>query len=909
MPKEPSQKPKQTRKRIPRTCAQCRKRKQKCDSLKPCAVCKLRGEADLCDYEGAQPTRVLDENDVINTPISPAELSRLRQQLDGLEALVSSVVHKRPLVTSSGPEADSPTVDLEEYNVAATLSSIMLSRTVLPVIGQDPPIVEKVRRQCRLSNGSSPNWTKGSNHPGLLSSYFPSPVSADQIADLHRKLPTYEQAQQFLKIYVSEFAWYHACFNQSAYEADAQKLYHCRELGPHQTGEDATAHRLITMATTYAIARMAIMKLSFQQATQLELPVGVDERTNLSKQWLDASVTCLKCADFEGDPRLESIICLIILLEALWFDERFGGLEDLAELFELKCKAMNLAFDLALHRDPSQRDPSRMNEMGSDKAHERRVLWWALMSIDGLYSGPAGRMSSINGLEAVDVFLPALSGLATPNDAHEGCESGCTASTPVMGVKPRLLMGYVAYEIARLPLRRNPMPTINDVLQAHRDLTSLEAHLPETHKLFVTGHITDRSRLPVCSRARRDAMYFYTRYHFLVVKLHRPMHTVKRDESQPSSPPFDIAYHRKFVVDHALLLLDLRRIRNPSPDYLDANMMALSASFSLALDYLFDPQTEEAPYIKDELEQFVAFLKLSKSPLIHRGLQILQCVMSTWGTPPPPGTTWFAAFEGPVSPTSWAQGPFHQPLDLSFAGPATTNNLEGFGAGPNQAFSSLKVFQTIDLPESPLLAPHSTQLPTQPWMPQQTQDAVTQSISMPRRQVPSMAEQPPHSASTSSVINSHRNLPPSLSQYHPESVDPFSPSGSTASLPQHPHNPNRYSISGHSVHEPDSPHGRFFPGSAGNHAQATYHPTLALPHQGYNPHLPRTDSRGHAHKHPNQNQHQQQHHRQQHQHQHQTSPQHFQSDHSFAGHPGDTTYPLATWPGTHDIDGWRVELE
>lgn len=85
-----------------------------------------------------------------------------------------------------------------------------------------------------------------------------------------------------------------------------------------------------------------------------------------------------------------------------------------------------------------------------------------------------------------------------------------------------------------------------------------------------------------------------------------------------------------------------------------------SASFSLALDYLFDPQTREAPYIKDELEQFVAFLKPSKSALINRGLNILECVMSAWGTPPPPGTTWFAAREGPVSPTSWAQGPFHQ---------------------------------------------------------------------------------------------------------------------------------------------------------------------------------------------------------------------------------------------------------
>ncbi|EGG02435.1 uncharacterized protein MELLADRAFT_91388 [Melampsora larici-populina 98AG31] len=550
MPKEPSQKPKQTRKRIPRTCAQCRKRKQKCDSLKPCAVCKLRGEADLCDYEGAQPTRVLDDDDVTSMPISPAEIKRLREQLDGLEALVSSVVQKRPGLDPLGPEADSPRVDLEEYNVAATLTSIMVSRTVPSEIGQDPPIVEKVRRHCRTSTSSPSTWAQISYNPGTLLSYFTSPASSEQIADLQRQLPTYEQAQHFLKIYVHEFAWYHSCFNHRAYEAEAHKLYHHRDPEGHDIDDGQTAYRLITMATTYAIARMSIMKLPFENSTQLQLPISLVDRTNLSKRWLDASVACLKCADFESNPKIEAVVCLIIILEALWFDERFGGLEDLGALFELKCKAMTLAFDLALHRDPAHRDPGRGSQLESDKAHERRVLWWALMSIDGLYSGP-GRMSSINGLEAVDVFLPALSSNSSTEDNHEGCPSGCTASNPLTGVKPRLLMGYVGHEIDRLPLRRNPMPTINDVLQAHRDLTSLEAHLHESHKIFFNGHTADRSRLPRCSRARRDAIYFYARYHFLVVKLHRPMHTVKRDETQPSSPPFDIAYHRKFVVDHA----------------------------------------------------------------------------------------------------------------------------------------------------------------------------------------------------------------------------------------------------------------------------------------------------------------------------------------------------------------------
>ncbi|PLW18674.1 hypothetical protein PCASD_18598 [Puccinia coronata f. sp. avenae] len=100
MPKELA-KPKQTRKRIPRTCAQAgQKRKQKCDSLKPCAVCKLRGEADLCDYSGAQPTRVLDEEDEATNQVSAEELKILRQQVDDLEHAVTLVVNRSPSGTS-----------------------------------------------------------------------------------------------------------------------------------------------------------------------------------------------------------------------------------------------------------------------------------------------------------------------------------------------------------------------------------------------------------------------------------------------------------------------------------------------------------------------------------------------------------------------------------------------------------------------------------------------------------------------------------------------------------------------------------------------------------------------------------------------------------------------------------------
>lgn len=407
--------------------------------------------------------------------------------------------------------------------------------------------------------------------------------------------------------------------------------------------------------------------------------------------------------EFEVNPQLESVSCLIVLLEAAWFDVPVGGMEELSTLFDLKCKAMHLAFDLSLHRDPSHRDPSGTVHVNPVVARERRMIWWALLSIDGLYSGLNGRLSSIVGLEAVDVFLPALSTTAHPEDVHEGCEKGCTTSAPATGIKPRLLIGYVGHEISRLPLQRTPLPTINDIHQAHRDLVSLEVHLPDTYKLrTINNHFVDKSHLPQCSKARRDAFFFYLRYHYLFVKLHAPLQFVKKIEfEQTLGSETKHPYHRAAVVDHALLLLDLRNIGEFSPDYIYGNSMALEASFSLALDYLYEPKGEVSHRIKEALQNYCEFLKSSKIWFIKRGLSILECLMSTWGTPPPAGAmSWFSTNSESLSPCSWVQGPCHQPLESNFSSTEAQTNLDKFSQPPKPdppVYSCLRVFEPPDM--------------------------------------------------------------------------------------------------------------------------------------------------------------------------------------------------------------------
>ncbi|ORY61919.1 hypothetical protein BCR35DRAFT_309003 [Leucosporidium creatinivorum] len=68
--------------RKPVTCAQCRKRKLRCDRGNPCSACKERGEGDQCEWEGAVrlPNTTYTRED---------EAVELRAQLERLEGLLA----------------------------------------------------------------------------------------------------------------------------------------------------------------------------------------------------------------------------------------------------------------------------------------------------------------------------------------------------------------------------------------------------------------------------------------------------------------------------------------------------------------------------------------------------------------------------------------------------------------------------------------------------------------------------------------------------------------------------------------------------------------------------------------------------------------------------------------------------
>ncbi|GAA5825624.1 hypothetical protein JCM11251_000314 [Rhodosporidiobolus azoricus] len=77
---------KKTRNRKPSSCAACRKRKLRCNRADPCDQCTAKGEAHLCNWEGAEPLyKVRNE----------ADTEELKNQVARLESLVRYLTSQR----------------------------------------------------------------------------------------------------------------------------------------------------------------------------------------------------------------------------------------------------------------------------------------------------------------------------------------------------------------------------------------------------------------------------------------------------------------------------------------------------------------------------------------------------------------------------------------------------------------------------------------------------------------------------------------------------------------------------------------------------------------------------------------------------------------------------------------------
>lgn len=143
---------------------------------------------------------------------------------------------------------------------------------------------------CREAAKTRPEWGGGrmSVSNALMSQYNQSEQ------ELYSIIPNINQAALLYHTYWVQFEWYHASFPRARFEKDLDTFYNRdRDL---VLSEDDNDLRWILMATLFAVARLAVMRIPSAEAMTKGLPVATKDRTALSHDWLSASLSCLNRA-------------------------------------------------------------------------------------------------------------------------------------------------------------------------------------------------------------------------------------------------------------------------------------------------------------------------------------------------------------------------------------------------------------------------------------------------------------------------------------------------------------------------------------------------------------------------------------------------------------------------------------
>ncbi|GAA5929435.1 hypothetical protein JCM1841_004641 [Sporobolomyces salmonicolor] len=328
---------KKRRNRKPVTCAQCRRRKLKCDRGYPCGACRDRQESHLCEWEGAirlpQPHLTRD-----------AEAQELRLQLDRLENLLGALSGTPAAAAAGGaPAAGTSGEGVAEKSAAEALGLLAAKPPAHGANSGNHTIISSVTRAQILAQAQSVNH---------LVQLLPPRKELDAL--VNRFLAS--EVLFFPIVHVPTFQKRFSAFHYSA------------------AGEDP-----FLLALLFAIA-------SWEMGWQLTDPAlsrtaGI-EKENAMKRFFEAGSETLRMAGFMEVPTLNVIRTLLVLHHCAshLMDPRAGF---------LLSDAVQVAQTLGLNRDPALADAFDPIEV-----EERRRLWYILVALDWL--DQSGRVSTVS---------------------------------------------------------------------------------------------------------------------------------------------------------------------------------------------------------------------------------------------------------------------------------------------------------------------------------------------------------------------------------------------------------------------------------------------------------------------------------------------------------------------------------
>ncbi|GAA5945836.1 hypothetical protein JCM3775_001900 [Rhodotorula graminis] len=316
---------KKRRNRKPVTCAQCRRRKLKCDRGYPCGACRDRQEGHLCEWEGAirlpQPHLTRD-----------AEAQELRVQLDRLEQLIGGITGAAGAAAGGTPREGGALSGVAEENAAEALGLLAANTS---------------------TDGERKSVAVSAAHRAHILAVAPT------VQHLVQLLPPKRELDALIMHFLSSELSFFPIVHEPSFRARV-----------HEAQYATLAGQPMLLALFFAIATL---EMGWQLT---EVGIAKKARTDkelAAKRFFESSMEALRMGGYMEAPNLDVVRTLLTL-------HRYAEQQSDARTSSLLSQAVLAAQLVGLNREPSTAGVV----LSHIEVEERRRLWRIIICLDWL---------------------------------------------------------------------------------------------------------------------------------------------------------------------------------------------------------------------------------------------------------------------------------------------------------------------------------------------------------------------------------------------------------------------------------------------------------------------------------------------------------------------------------------------
>ncbi|GAA5968205.1 hypothetical protein JCM11641_003769 [Rhodosporidiobolus odoratus] len=313
------------RNRKPVSCAQCRRRKLKCDRGYPCGACRDRQEGHLCEWDGAirlpQPHLTRD-----------AEAQELRLQLDRLEGLLGLVSNNPAALIAAAAAGGTPVEGGPSTGVAEKSAA-----EALGLLAANPPAT------------SGRIVSPGSQCAGLLH-------GVSTVSHLVTLLPMKKELKALVSRFLTSEIVFFPIVHVPTFNSRIQAY----------TNATAPEHPFLLALLLAIVAH----EMGWQLTDPSLSRVSATEKEHTSKRFIEAASEALRMGGFMDNPNLDVVRTLLVL-------HRVAEQQLDARASYYLSQAVQVAHTLGLNRDPGN-----LGQFDRIEVEERRKIWHMLVGLD-----------------------------------------------------------------------------------------------------------------------------------------------------------------------------------------------------------------------------------------------------------------------------------------------------------------------------------------------------------------------------------------------------------------------------------------------------------------------------------------------------------------------------------------------